>query len=301
VPKSKLKAWLEIARPFSWTASFVPVTLGAAIAWSDGRFGPHLYVLSLLGALFLQAGTNVVNEVFDVRQGVDTPQSARASKVLVQGRLGPQEAYWGGLLFFALAMAIGAYFLAIRGYVVAILGVVGVLAGYFYTAPPFQYKFRALGVILVFFLMGPLMVLGTYYVVAGAFSSTAFLASLPVGLLVAAILHANEVRDVEDDSRAGFHTLSILLGQRAAAQLYLLMIGGAYFITVALAAGGLLPLWNLLVLLSLPVALKTARTLLGGVRRDSARLARIDAATAQVHLLVGLLLTLAFLLHGALK
>src|SRR5207244_549931 len=101
-------------------------------------------------------------------------------------------------------------------WVVAAFGVAGLLGGWGYTAPPLQYKFRALGLPLVFLLMGPLMVVGGYYVVTGSFTWNAVAASIPVGLLVAAILHGNEWRDISDDARAGIVTFSIRVGRRIA-------------------------------------------------------------------------------------
>jgi 1,4-dihydroxy-2-naphthoate polyprenyltransferase len=298
----KAAAWLEISRPFSWTASVVPVLVGSALAWKDGSFSPPIFLAVLLASVTLQAATNVVNELYDVRNQVDTLDSPRASRALVEGRLTDREALWGGLLLFGVVVAIGLVLVALRGLPMLALGLVGVLGGYFYTAPPFQYKYRALGVPLVFLLMGPLMVIGAYYALSGSHSEQAVLASLPVGILFAAIWHANDVRDVEDDARTGFQTLSTLLGQVTAAHLYVAMIVAAYLVVLALAAARVLPIWSLVTLLVLPLALGAARKMERGVHVSGGTvyLARLDQATAQLHLLFGLLLALAFVLQRAL-
>jgi 1,4-dihydroxy-2-naphthoate octaprenyltransferase len=298
MPSGKVAAWLEIGRPFSWTASVVPVLVGSALAWHDGAFSFPLFLLVLLASVALQAGTNVINELYDVKNHVDTLESPRASRALVEGRLTAREARWGGLALFGFVGVVGLGLVALRGLPMLALGIAGMLGGYFYTAPPFQYKYRALGVPLVFLLMGPLMVVGAYYALTGHYSDQALLASLPVGFLVAAILHANDVRDVDDDARTGFRTLSTLVGQVTAAHLYVAMLGLAYVLVVALVAARVLPVWSLATLLVLPLAYGAGQRMERGVHTSGgvAQLARIDQATAQIHLLFGLLLALAFLL-----
>lgn len=287
----KVGAWLEIARPFSFTASIVPVLVGAALAYRDGLFDPLLFLATLVASVSLQAGTNVVNEIHDVRTGVDTKDSPRASKALVEGRVPLGEARALAAAFFLVTIAIGLALVALRGWPLLAIGLAGVLGGYFYTAPPFQYKYRALGVPLVFVYMGVLMVVGAYYAIAGRWSDAALYASLPVGILVAAILHANDVRDVDEDARAGFRTLSILLTRTPAARLYVWMMLGAFLLTGLLVIAGQLPLFALVALLALPGALRaTAEMRRAMATGDIGVIARIDQHTAQVHLLFGLLL-----------
>lgn len=287
----KAGAWLEIARPFSFTASIVPVLVGTALAYRDGLFDPLLFLATLVASVSLQAGTNVVNEIHDVRTGVDTRESPRASKALVDGRVSLGDARALAAVFFLITIAIGLWLVALRGWPLLVIGVAGVLGGYFYTAPPLQYKYRALGVPLVFVYMGVLMVVGTYYAITGRWSDAALYASLPVGILVAAILHANDVRDIEEDARAGFRTLSILLRRPTAAWLYIAMVLGAFALLAVLVALGGLPRRTLLTLLALPLAAAVAwqmrRAMVTG---DLGAIARIDQRTALVHLLFGLLL-----------
>ncbi|HEX2221781.1 MAG TPA: LLM class flavin-dependent oxidoreductase, partial [Candidatus Limnocylindria bacterium] len=145
----------EITRPFAYTASVIPVAAGGALAWADGRFDGGLFALALLGALLLHTGTNIVNEVYDVRRGIDTITSPRASHAILKGRMTEGAALRLAYAAFAAAVLVGAALIAFRGWPIALLGVIGLAGGYFYTAPPFEYKFRALGVPLVFLLMGP--------------------------------------------------------------------------------------------------------------------------------------------------
>src|SRR5207245_10318406 len=155
----------------------------------------------LPGALCVHTGRNVINEIYDVRHGIDAITSPRMSMAILKGRISERDAFvvaWSG---FILAFLMGIFLLIQRGWPIVLLGLIGFIGGYFYTAPPFQYKYRALGLPLVFLLMGPLMVVGSYYSVTGSFHPNRLVVSLPVGLLVPAILHGNEWRDFAEDTR----------------------------------------------------------------------------------------------------
>jgi 1,4-dihydroxy-2-naphthoate polyprenyltransferase len=283
-------AWAEIVRPFSFTASTVPVAAAGALAALHGRFSWPLFLGALLAAVLLHVGTNVTNEIYDVRKGIDDITSPRASHALLKGRLTEREAFALVGAAFAAAAAIGVALVAARGWPVVVLGLLGLVGGFGYTAPPLQYKFRALGLPLVFLLMGPLMVVGAYYVVAGAFSWQALVVSLPVGLLVAAILHGNEWRDLSDDARAGISTLSIRTGRRAAHRLYVSLVVGAYLALAVAVAVGALPPPSLLAMLSLPLLVRVIRASELGAGGQQRAIAMIDLETAQLHAAFGFLL-----------
>jgi 1,4-dihydroxy-2-naphthoate octaprenyltransferase len=294
-------AWREIARPFSFTASTVPVAAAGALAAVDGRLSWPLLLAALVASVLLHVGTNVTNEIYDVRKGIDDITSPRASHALLKGRLGEREAFAVAGVAFAAAAAIGVGLIAVRGWPVAVLGLLGLVGGFGYTAPPLEYKFHALGVPLVFLLMGPLMVGGAYYVVAGAFSWRALVVSVPVGLLVTAILHGNEWRDVSDDARAGISTLSIRAGRRAAHLLYLSLVVGAYLALALAVAAGVLPALSLLAMLSLPLLVRAVRAAELGATGQQRAIAMIDLETAQLHAAFGFLLAVGLALAAVLR
>jgi len=283
-------AWSEIARPFSLTASAVPVAVAGALAAVDNRFSWTLFLAALVASVLLHVGTNVTNEIYDVRKGIDDITSPRASHALLKGRVSEREAFGLAALAFSGAAAIGAALIQARGWPVAVLGLLGLVGGFGYTGPPLQYKFRALGLPLVFLLMGPLMVGGAYYVITGTVSWPALVASLPVGLLVVAILHGNEWRDVGDDARAGISTLSIRAGRQAAHLLYLSLVVGAYVALALAVAVGALPPPSLLAMLSLPLLVRAIRSSELGAAGQQRAIAMIDLETAQLHAAFGLLL-----------
>ncbi|HET8631823.1 MAG TPA: LLM class flavin-dependent oxidoreductase [Thermomicrobiales bacterium] len=288
--RRRASAWHEILRPFSFTATLIPVAAGGALALQAGQFSLALFLVALVAALGLHAGTNIINEIYDVRLGIDSITSPRASRAILKGLVGEREAFALAFAAFALATLLGAGLVALRGWPLLALGVAGLAGGYFYTAPPFQYKYRALGLPLVFLLMGPLMVAGSYYAITGRFTWTAVVASVPVGLLVAAILHGNEWRDIGEDARYGFRTLSSLVGWRRAHAVYVALVVGAY-ISVALAAmAGALPVYTLLAVLSLPLFVVVLRSVELGATGQVRAIAMLDLWTARLHLLFGALL-----------
>jgi len=286
----------EILRPFSFTASAIPVLAGAALAWIDGFWSWPAFLAALIGGVSIHAGTNIVNEVYDVRKGVDTITSPRASHAIVKGRFTERGALRVAAAAFALAIAAGLYLTWLRGPAIVVLGLIGLLGGWGYTAPPLQYKNRALGVPLVFLLMGPLMVEGAYFAVSGTWSATALILSIPVGLLVAAILHGNEWRDIREDSRAGISTLSARIGRRWAHVGYLALILGAYMALALAVIAGALPAWALLAVLSLPWLAAVIRSAELGATGQARAIAMIDLETARLHLAFGSLLVLGLVL-----
>jgi len=297
--RRRLGGWYEVVRPFSFTASTVPVAAAGGLAALQGLFDWVLFLVALAASVLLHIGTNVINEIYDVRRGVDTITSPRASHAILKGRVGEREAFGLAFAAFGLSAALGLYMIAVRGWPVAVLGIIGLVAGWGYTAPPLQYKFRAVGVPLVFFLMGPLMVTGAYYVITGQFDWSAVVLSIPVGLLVAAILHGNEWRDVSDDARMGSSTLSIRAGRRVAHWLYVSLVVGAYIALGLAVAAKILPPLCLLAILSLPLLVRLIRSAALGSTGQQRAIAMIDLQTAQLHASFGFLLVLGLVLAAA--
>jgi 1,4-dihydroxy-2-naphthoate octaprenyltransferase len=251
--------------------------------------------------VLLHIGTNVTNEIYDVRKGIDTITSPRASHAILKGRIGERSAYAFALVAFALAALVGLGLIAARGWPIVALGVAGLAGGYFYTAPPFEYKFRALGLPLVFLLMGPLMTVGSYYAVTGAWSPVALVLSLPIGLLVAAILHGNEWRDIREDTRAGIITLSSRIGRQWAHYGYLGLTLGAYMVLALAVVADALPPSTLLAILSLPLLVVVVRAAELGASGQARALAMIDLQTARLHAAFGLLLVVGVALAALVR
>jgi 1,4-dihydroxy-2-naphthoate octaprenyltransferase len=296
--KHKLRAWIQAARPFSFTASMTSVFLGAAlVVFFQQSVRWILFPLIIVASLFIHAATNMVNEYFDYRKVVDTPDSYGGSRALVDKLLLPRQVLIGGVVLFGLTACIGLVFIVIGGWPILVLGAVGILGGFFYSAAPVGYKYLGLGDLMVFILMGPLMVIGSFYVLTGAYQKEVLLISLPVGCLVAAILSANNLRDILHDTQAGIRSTATVLSHRWARVEYAALIVSAYLITVVLMGLNVLGLWSLLVLLTIPIAVKNIRAALCSDVNQPERIAALDVQTAQLHLLFGVQLILSILLR----
>lgn len=286
---TNFKVWWKAARPFSWTASLIPVVLGTALAVRDGSpLNLFHFIIGLISAVILQAATNMVSDYFDYIKGVDSAGSYGSSRVLVSGELTPAQVYRGALFLFGVGAALGVWLASAVGWSLLYFGLAALLGGYFYCGDPLGYKYHALGELFVFLLMGPLMVGGAYFVQAGHISSAALVAALPVGFLVTAILYANNLRDITDDHQAGIKTLAILLGPGRGVRLMPVLVWGAYLSLFPLGLAGLLPWASLLALATLPLAWRLLKLFQGEYNR--AKLAMADVFTAQLHLVFGLLL-----------
>ena len=285
----RIGAAVEITRPFSFTASSIPVLAAAALAVVEKQFNFPLFIMSLAASVLLHVGTNITNEIYDVRNGVDSITSPRASQSLLKGRLTEKGAFALIASAFGLAILFGIAMIAARGWPVVLLGFLGLALGFGYTAPPFQYKYRAMGLPLVFILMGPLMVMGAYFVITGTIALSPFIVSIPIGLLVTAILHGNEWRDISDDARFGIGTLSAFIGRKKAHLVYISLVSGAYIAVVIGVLFHLLPQACLLALLSMPLLVRSIHSAGMGVNGLQRSIAKIDIETAQLHAAFGVL------------
>ena len=287
-----VQSWIEASRPFSFTASMTPVLIGSVLGALDGRFWWGLFFLALLGSLFIHIGTNMINDYYDHQSGVDSLESKSGSQVIQRHLLPADQLYWGGLVSFGVGSLFGLVLVALCGWPILALGLLSVLAGYFYTARPLSLAYVTLGEATVFVFMGPVIIMGAYYVQRQTFALDPLLMSLPVGCLVAAILQANNIRDIEADRGHGKNTLATVIGRRAANWEMAGLVYGAFVLTVALVALGYAPWPVLLTLLSLALAVPVVRTIF---QTQELKDQEIDAQSAQLHLAYGVLLILGLL------
>ena len=292
-----LKAWFMAMRPWSFTAAFVPVALGTALAWDQGYFHPGLFLLTALGGICVQVGTNFINTYGDYRSGVDTVESAHTCPQVVTGAMRPAAMKRAGLIAFGLAAFIGLMLAWLRGWEVLAVGLLGIIGGYTYTAGPIPYKYKGAGSFAVFFLMGPLMVWPAWFIQTGQYSWLPVLVSLPVGFLVAAILNGNDVRDIAHDRAAGIITPATELGSFSGLGLQRFLYLAAFLSLVALTAFGLLPLTALLPLLLLPPLKKSLQAIGEAAAGKQAALLQLEAMAAGFHFQFGILLTAGVALH----
>ena len=198
-----------------------------------------------------------------------------------------------------MAGVLGAYLVLVTPGGTFLIGLIllGGLLGIFYTAKPFEFKYHALGDLAVFISFGPAMVLGAYFVQAHHFSWTPILCSIPVGLLVDAVLHSNNLRDIANDKVVEIKTVPILIGEKWAKRMYQALVFGAYVATLLLVVFGSLTAFALMAFLSLPLAIRVTNMVRHKERVPPDQFALVDAATAQVHLAFGLLMVVGLALR----
>lgn len=289
----KFQVWILAARPRTLPAASAPVILGTTLALADGsfRWGPAL--AALVGALLLQIGANLANDVFDYHKGADTEQRLGPIRVTQAGLLLPNQVMTGMWVVFSLAALIGLYLTWVAGWVVVVIGALSIVAALAYTGGPFPLGYFGLGEIAVFVFFGLAAVCGTYYVQAGYITPASLLAAVPMGLLSSAILAVNNLRDIETDRAAGKHTLAARFGLSWARREYLLLLVGAYLVPVFMLFLVEVPWTVLLAWFSIPLAYR----LVWQVWHLQGRpLNRVLAGTGQLELAYALLLGLGMLL-----
>ena len=249
-------------RPRTLPAAAAGVVIGSALAWRDGFFRLDAALACLLTALLLQIGSNLANDVFDFERGTDTAERSGPVRVTQAGLLTPSQVKIGTVVVFGLAALFGLYLAWLGGWPIILIGIAAILSAIAYTGGPFPLGYYGLGDVFVFIFFGLASVAGTYYVQAGFVSAAAWWMTVPPGLIITAILVVNNLRDLENDLKAGKRTLAVILGERAAKTQYLMCIVVAYLVLLLAVAAGAIPPLSLLTWASLPVAIRTTRLVL---------------------------------------
>jgi 1,4-dihydroxy-2-naphthoate polyprenyltransferase len=279
-------AWELAIRLRTLPAAATGVVTGSAIAWQDGFFRFDAALACLFTAILLQIGSNLANDVFDFERGTDTPERLGPLRVTQAGLLTPSQVKTGMLVVFTLATLFGLYLAWLGGWPVILLGLAAILSAIAYTGGPFPLGYYGLGDLFVFIFFGIASVAGSYYVQAGFVSTAAWWMTIPPGLIITAILVVNNLRDLENDRKAGKRTLAVLLGERATKIQYVLCMTGAYLILVLAAGLDVVPWSSLLTWLSLPFAIRMTYTVL--TQKGRALNAAL-AGTSQIALLFSIL------------
>ena len=254
-----LQIWWLAIRPRTLPAAAAGVAMGSALAWHDGSFQLLPALAALLVALLLQIGSNVANDVFDFARGADTAERLGPVRVTQAGYLTPTQVKTGMFVIFAFAAFLGLYLATLRGWTVIWLGAAAILSAVAYTGGPYPLGYHGLGDIFVFLFFGLAAVAGTYFVQVGSVSTAAWWMSVPIGFIVTAILVVNNLRDLENDRKAGKHTLAVRFGEQGAKAEYLLLMLTAYLIVPIFVWMKIIPVGAMLSWLSLPIAIRTLR------------------------------------------
>jgi 1,4-dihydroxy-2-naphthoate octaprenyltransferase len=294
IPAGTLRLWLVAARPRTLPAAVAPVLVGTALAGSEDVFRPLAFAAALIGSVFIQIGTNLSNDYSDARRGADTEDRLGPVRVTAGGLMPPRTVLVGTYVAFGVAVAAGLYLAAVAGWELLAVGAASILAGVLYTGGPRPYGYEGLGELFVFLFFGVVAVVGSYFVQTEDLRWEAFALSVPVGLLAAAILVVNNVRDIETDRRAGKRTLAVMLGRERARRLYAAMLAAAFLAPPVIWLAGGLSAWVLVSLAALPLVSPLLRTV--GTRADGPSLNAALAGTGRLLAVFSLLLSVGVLL-----
>ncbi|MCW3003680.1 MAG: 1,4-dihydroxy-2-naphthoate polyprenyltransferase [Conexibacter sp.] len=258
---SPLKIWMLASRPRTLPAGVAPVLVGTALAIHEGTFRVAVFVAALLGAVFIQVGANLSNDYSDARRGADTEDRLGPVRVTAGGLVPPKQVLTATYVSFALAVLCGVYLIVVAGWVILAIGAASILAGVLYTGGPRPYGYEGLGDVFVFLFFGVVAVTGSYYAQVEHLEWEAFALAVPVGLIAAAILAVNNIRDAPTDARVGKRTLAVRLGRSRARDFYAAEVYIAFLIPpIVWLAGGDVGPWMFLTWLALPLAVPLVRT-----------------------------------------
>ena len=300
--QSKVSAWYQALRPRVFTATYVPMGLAGIVALDDGVFEAPVFLLALIGTLLLQSAANLINEYADYRRGADRLKEAGQGMTIKRKLLKPRTVLYGAVLTTLSGCVIGLTLLAQSGPLLWLIGIGGVLVAITYTAGPFPLAYHGLGEIAVAIFMGPAIIVGAYYVMSPEVSQARIvelcLISLPIAFMVAAILHANNIRDMEADRAVNKRTLAVIFGIRFARAEFIFLVIGAYVAQLLLTAAGFLPAPTLLTLITLPEALRLIHIF--NTSRAVPLMHQAQGRTAKLHGQFGLLIVVGWTLSTVL-
>ena len=284
------------ARPRTLPAAIAPVLVGTALAGYENVFHPLRFVAALLGAIFIQVGTNLSNDYSDARRGADADDRLGPVRVTAGGLVPPRQVLVATYVSFGLAVLAGAYLIAVAGWQLLLVGAASILAGVAYTGGPRPYGYEGLGELFVFLFFGIVAVAGSYFVQVTHLEWEAFALAVPVGLLAAAILVVNNFRDIDSDRRAGKRTLAVRLGRERTRVLYAAIVYLAFVLAPVVWIFGPLKPWVLLPWLTIVLAAGVVRTVRN--RTDGPSLNQALAQTGMLQLTFCMLLSAGLLLSG---
>ena len=293
--KSKLKEFFMCTRPHSYPASIAPVLFGATYALGyEIKFSILKFILFLLACLLIQAATNLFNEYYDYKHGLDKVDSEGISGSIVKGNLSPREVMVGALVLYALAFVLGLILTFMTSFYVLLVGLVCMLAGYFYTGGKYPIAYSPFGEIVSGFFMGTIIIALSFYFQTEYVNADIIVVSLPLFIMIGAILLANNIRDLDNDKESGRSTYAILVGRNNAIKTMAINFIVVYLLNVLFIVTKYASWWNLLVFVTIPLAIKIIKGFSANNYKKT--MAPYMVLTAKLTIFVGFIMSLANIL-----
>ena len=293
--KSKLKEFFMCTRPHSYPASIAPVLFGATYALGyESKFSILKFILFLVACLLIQAATNLFNEYYDYKHGLDKVDSEGISGSIVKGNLSPKEVMVGALVLYALAFVFGLILTFMTSIYVLLVGLVCMLAGYFYTGGKYPIAYSPFGEVVSGFFMGTIIITLSFYFQTGYVNADIIVVSLPLFIMIGAILLANNIRDLDNDKESGRRTYAILVGRNNAIKTMAISFIVVYLLNVLFIVTKYASWWNLLVFVTIPLAIKIIKGF--SENNHKTTMAPFMVLTAKLTIFVGFIMSLANIL-----
>ncbi|RXK24952.1 1,4-dihydroxy-2-naphthoate polyprenyltransferase [Bacillus velezensis] len=284
----------QLPRPHTLTASFVPVLLGTVLAMFYVKVDFLLFLAMLFSCLWIQIATNLFNEYYDFKRGLDTEDSVGIGGAIVRHGMKPKTILQLALGSYAIALVLGVYICMSSSWWLAAIGLAGMLIGYLYTGGPLPIAYTPFGELFSGICMGSVFVLISFFIQTGRINEQSILISIPIAILVGAINLSNNIRDIEEDKKGGRKTLAILMGHRGAVMILAASFAIAYIWIIGLVIMGYTSPWLFLVFLSVP---KPVQAVKGFVKNEMPMNMIIAMkSTAQTNTFFGFLLSIGLLI-----
>jgi 1,4-dihydroxy-2-naphthoate octaprenyltransferase len=292
--KQNWKIWWELIRPHTLTAAFVPVLIGTLLALITDTVNFLLFAAMLVASLMIQTATNLFNEYYDFKRGLDTEESVGIGGAIVRNGMSPKFIMNLALILYGISLLLGIYICASSSWWLAVVGLICMAVGYLYTGGPLPISSTPFGELMSGLFMGYLIILISYFIQTGYVSSLALIIAVPSGILVGLLNMANNIRDHDGDKANGRRTLPILLGPEKAIRFLGIMFAFCYIWIIGIVIAGMVSPWLLLVLLSIPKAVKATTGFVG--KTSPLEMMPAMKATGQTNTIFGLLLSLGLLI-----
>lgn len=293
--KSKLKEFFLCTRPHSYPASVAPVLVGTTYALGyEIKFSILKFILFLLACLLIQAATNLFNEYYDYKHGLDKVDSEGISGSIVKGNLSPKEVMNGALVLYALAFVLGIILTFMTSIYVLLVGLVCMFAGYFYTGGKYPIAYSPFGEVVSGFFMGTIIIALSFYFQTGYVNTDIVVVSLPLFIMIGAILLANNIRDLDNDKESGRRTYAILVGRNNAIKTLASGFVVVYLLNILFIVTKYASWYNLLVLVTIPLAIKIIKGF--STNNNKKTMAPFMVLTAKLTIFVGFIMSLANIL-----
>lgn len=287
-----MKHWLLAFRPKTLTAAVVPILVGTTLVVALGYpVKWWISLFALLASLFIQIGTNLINDAMDFKKGADTHERIGPSRITQQGHANFKTVYSLGLLCFGLALAMGIPLALAGGWPIVAIGILSLICGYAYTGGPFPLAYRGLGDLFVILFFGIIAVSGLTYLHTQEWHIEAILAGLQVGCLATVLIAINNFRDITGDVKANKKTLAVRFGARFVRAEIALLITLSFAVNYYWWSEGF-KIAATLSTLALPIGILVVKNIF--THEPSPVFNKFLAQSALLHLVFGALLSLGF-------